>query len=322
MNAPRIAVLLPCYNEERTVGAVVHGFRAALGPDVPIYVYDNDSQDGTAANAEAAGAIVRRELSRGKGNVVRRMFAEVEADVYLMADGDRTYDPADAPGLVAKLLDDRLDMVVAARVAQTPSDDSAAPAFPRGHQFGNREITRAIRLLFGPGCADALSGYRAFSRRFVKSFPGRTSGFEIESELTVHALDLGLPCADMPSRYVPRPVGSHSKLRRVRDGLRIAAAILNLLRHNRPLMFFGALFAVLAGVAVGLALPLLVTYAQTGLVPRLPTALLCTGLMLLAFQSLAAGFILDTLVEGRREAKRLAYLALPPLCRGTRDTAP
>ena len=321
MNAPRIAVLLPCYNEERTIGAVVHGFRAALGPDVPVYVYDNDSQDGTAANAGSAGAIVRRELARGKGNVVRRMFAEVDADVYLMADGDQTYDPADAPGLVAMLLDRHLDMVVAARVAP-PSADSGTPAFPRGHQFGNREITRAIRLLFGPGSTDALSGYRAFSRRFVKSFPGRTSGFEIESELTVHALDLGLPCADMPSRYVPRPAGSHSKLRRVRDGLRIAAAILNLLRHNRPLMFFGGLFAVLAAVAVGLALPLLVTYAQTGLVPRLPTALLCTGLMLLAFQSLAAGFILDTLVEGRREAKRLAYLALPPLSRGTPDTAP
>ncbi|MGE4219577.1 MAG: glycosyltransferase [Alphaproteobacteria bacterium] len=310
---PRIAVLLPCRNEESTVGAVVRGFRNALGPDVSVYVYDNDSQDGTAANAAAAGAILRHEPSRGKGNVVRRMFADVDADIYVMADGDQTYDPADAPRLVAMLLDRHLDMAVATRVLEPPSGSAAAPAFPRGHRFGNREITRAIRLLFGPGCTDALSGYRAFSRRFVKSFPASTSGFEIETELTIHALDLGLPCAEMPSAYAPRPSGSHSKLRRMPDGLRIAWAILNLLRHNRPLMFFGSLGAMLAALAVALALPLFVTYAHTGLVPRLPTAVLCTGLMLLAFQSLAAGFILDTLVRARREAKRLAYLALPRL---------
>lgn len=324
--SPRIAVLLPCYNEEITIAGVVHGFRAALGPDIPIYVYDNGSQDGTAARAEAAGAIVRHEPARGKGNVVRRMFADVDADIYLMADGDQTYDCADAPRLIAKLLEENLDMAVAARIPQSlvqpQPPQQAAPAFRPGHQFGNRRITQTIRLLFGSAGSDALSGYRAFSRRFVKSFPARARGFEIETELTIYALDLGLACADMPSRYVARPEGSHSKLHSLRDGLRIAATILNLLRHNRPLLFFTSLFLLFAAIAIGLALPLLFTYLQTGLVPRFPTAILCTGLMLLAFQCLAAGFILDTIIDGRREARRLAYLALPSLRNSLADTAP
>lgn len=306
MEAPRIAVLLPCFNEEWTIGAVVRGFRAALGPDAAIYVYDNGSQDRTGHEAEAAGAMVRHEPARGKGNVVRRMFADIEADIYLMADGDQTYDPADAPRLVAKLMEERLDMVVAAR------SGLQAGAFPPGHRLGNRMITQTIRLLFGPGSTDALSGYRAFSRRFVKSFPASASGFETETELTVHALDLDLPCAELPSRYAPRPEGSRSKLRSLRDGARIAAMILKLLRHNRPLLFYSALSTALTALAVGLALPLAITYVETGLVPRLPTAVLCTGIMLAAVLSLSAGLILDNLVDGRREAKRLAYLALPP----------
>jgi len=306
-------VLLPCYNEERTIGIMVREFRAALGPAADIYVYDNASEDGTAREALAAGATLRRVAARGKGNVVRRMFADIEADIYVMADGDMTYDAADAPRLVAELQAQGLDMIVAARVVAPPkSTAGTAPAFPRGHQFGNRQITGMIRHLFGPGCSDALSGYRAFSRRFVKSFPARAEGFEIEAELTIHALDLGLPCGEMPSRYSARPEGSRSKLRSLRDGLHIAAMIFDLLRHNRPLLFFGALFGLLAALSIGLALPLIATFMETGLVPRFPTAILCTGIMLLAFLSLAVGFVLDTLVDGRRETKRLAYLALPP----------
>lgn len=311
MQKPRIAVLLPCCNEGPTIAKVVRDFRAALGPDAAIYVYDNRSEDNTAAEAAAAGAIVCSVLKRGKGNVVRRMFADIDADIYLMADGDSTYHAASAPHLVSLLWQGGLDMVVGKRFLPVGVDGETgfAAAYRPGHQFGNRQITRVVRQLFGPDFSDVLSGYRAFSRRFVKSFPGGAAGFEIETELTVHALDLGMPSAEVLTPYAPRPRGSFSKLHSLRDGYRILATIFRLLRHNRPLSFFGSLFALLAVCSIGLGTPLIVGFIETGLVPRFPTAILATGIMLLAFLSLVCGFILDAVGEARREAKRLAYLA-------------
>ena len=300
--APSIAVLLPCYNEEPTIAAVVSAFRNAL-PAASIYVYDNNSRDATAAAATSAGAIVRREPLQGKGNVVRRMFADVEADVYIMADGDGTYDAAAAPELVARLLAERLDMVVGAR-------EGEAGAFKNGHAWGNRLFNRIVARLFGRGFQDIFSGYRVFSRRFVKSFPALASGYEIETELTVHALQLRLPVAEIGTRYAARPEGSFSKLRTYRDGLRILWAILLLFKQARPFVLFGLVSAMASLLAVGLAFPLLVTYLETGLVPRLPTAVLSTGLMVTAGLSLACGLILDCVSRGRLEMKRMVYLAL------------
>ncbi len=306
-------MLLPCYNEALTIAAVVRDFRAALGPDAAIYVYDNGSDDNTVAEAKAAGAIVRLVANRGKGNVVRRMFADIEADIYLMADGDSTYHAASAPRIVERLWQDGLDMVVGKRVlpADSTVPPGGVPAYRPGHQIGNKQITWMVARLFGAAFTDVLSGYRVFSRRYVKSFPGGAVGFEIETELTVHALDIGMPSAEVPAPYAPRPRGSHSKLNSLRDGLLILATIARLLRHNRPLLFFGSACVVLAACSIGLALPLLVTYLETGLVPRFPTAILSTGMMLLAFLSLGCGFILDAVDAARREAKRLAYLAQP-----------
>jgi len=304
MSNPRIAVLLPCYNEEAAIGATVAAFRAAL-PDASIYVYDNNSRDRTVEVARAAGAIVRREAMQGKGRVVRRMFADVEADVYVMADGDATYDAGAAPEMVARLVDEQLDMVVGARESEVEE------AYRRGHRFGNRMLTGILSRIFGRTFNDILSGYRVFSRRFVKSFPVLSTGFEIETEISVHALELRMPVAEITTRYGARPEGSASKLSTYRDGFRILNTILTLFRIERPFLFFGLIGAVLAGLAVVLAAPLIVTYVQTGLVPRLPTAVLVTGLMILASLCLFTGLILDTVVRGRREMRRLAYLALP-----------
>lgn len=299
-----VAVLIPCYNEETAIGRVVADFRAAL-PTADIYVYDNNSADRTAEVAGSAGALVRRETLKGKGNVVRRMFADVDAEVYVLVDGDATYDAVSAPGMVARLVADRLDMVVGARVGREEL------AYPRGHRVGNWLLTRAVADMFGRAFSDVLSGYRVFSRRYVKSFPALSRGFEIEIELTVHALELGLPVAETSTPYFARPVGSASKLNTWRDGLRIAWTILRLYKSERPLRFFGSISAILAITAVMLALPLVVTFMREGLVPRLPTAILSTGLMLLAFLSLTCGLILSTVTRGRREMKRLAYLAQP-----------
>jgi glycosyltransferase involved in cell wall biosynthesis len=301
----RVAVLIPCYNEGLTVADTVAGFRAAL-PAAAIYVYDNNSADDTAARARAAGAIVRREPMQGKGNVVRRMFADVDADVYILVDGDATYDAAAAPRLVDRLLDERLDMVVGRRVHQ--ADD----AYRRGHVLGNRLLTWFLALLFTPRFTDILSGYRAFSRRFVKSFPALAQGFEIETELTVHALNLGLPVAEIDTVYLARPAGSHSKLNTWRDGLRILRLMVTLFKNERPFAFFTLAAVVLAALAVVLALPVFETYLQTGLVPRFPTAILSASIMVLAFLAFVCGLILDTVTRGRREVKRLAYLAEPP----------
>lgn len=299
----RIAVILPCYNEEAAIGATVAGFRAAL-PDATIYVYDNNSRDRTREVAAEAGAIVRTETMQGKGHVVRRMFADVEADVYVMADGDLTYDPQAAPAMIRRLVDEQLDMVVGARA------DQVQAAYRRGHRFGNAMLTGILARIFGRTFSDILSGYRVFSRRFVKSFPVLSAGFEIETEISVHALELRMPVAEVVTDYGARPEGSASKLSTYRDGWRILRTILTLFRIERPTLFFGAIGAVLVLVALILSIPLAITYAATGLVPRLPTAVLATGLMLLASLCLFAGLILDTVTRGRREVRRLAYLSL------------
>jgi len=302
--ALRIAILLPCYNEEAAIAQTVAGFRSAL-PGAAVYVYDNNSADGTREVAAAAGAIVRSERMQGKGNVVRRMFADVEADVYVMADGDSTYDAAAAPELVRRLVEEQLDMVVGARNSEVEQ------AYRRGHRLGNRLFTGLLASLFGRTFTDIFSGYRVFSRRFVKSFPALSRGFETETEISVHALELAMPVAEVVTAYGARPEGSHSKLSTYRDGFRIARTILHLFRIERPVLFYGGLAGILALVAIVLAEPLVVTFLRTHTVPRFPTAILVTGLMIVAFISFAVGLILDTVVRGRREVRRLAYLALP-----------
>jgi glycosyltransferase involved in cell wall biosynthesis len=299
----QVAVLVPCYNEERAIAKVVADFRAAL-PDAAIYVYDNNSTDGTVEVARGAGAVVRRETYQGKGHVVRRMFNDVEADVYVLVDGDATYDAPSAAAMIAKLIEERLDMVVAARI------DQETAAYRRGHRTGNRLLTGFVAHMFGRSFTDILSGYRVFSRRFVKSFPILSGGFEIETELTVHALELELPVGELATPYYSRPLGSASKLSTYSDGFRILWTVLKLYRAERPLSLFGAFGVALAIMSIGLAIPIVITYVQEGLVPRLPTAILSTGLMLLGFLSIACGLILDTVTRGRREIKLLAYLAL------------
>ncbi len=304
MTEPRIAVILPCYNEEAAIAQTVAGFRAAL-PDAAIYVYDNNSADRTVDVARAAGAVVRTERMQGKGNVVRRMFADVDADIYVMADGDATYDAAAAPAMIAKMRDEGLDMVVGTRVHE------AADAYRRGHVLGNRAMTGLLAQLFGRSFTDIFSGYRVFSRRFVKSFPVLSAGFEIETEISVHALELKMPVGEIETRYLARPEGSASKLSTYRDGARIARTIVTLYRIEKPILFFGMIALALSALALVLAVPLVMTYLHTGLVPRFPTAILVTGLVILAALSSFAGLILDTVVRGRREVRRLAYLAQP-----------
>ena len=305
-----IAVILPCYNEEVAIGDVVRDFRAAL-PGSRVYVYDNASSDATASRARDAGAIVRPEPMRGKGNVVRRMFADVDADIYVMADGDGTYDASLAPALVERLRADNLDMVVGTRL-----DSHGQGLFRGGHRLGNRALSWLAGHLFHHRLADVLSGYRVFSRRFVKSFPALSTGFEIETELTLHALELRLPIAEVETAYAARPEGSASKLNTVRDGMRILWRLTVLMKELKPLAFFGAIAAVLAFVSVVLAWPIVATFMATGLVPRIPTAVLATGIMLLAFLSLTSGLILDSLSRARLEAKRTAYLRYPSVRSG------
>ena len=302
-----VAVLIPCYNEEAGIEDVVTSFTQAL-PEARIYVYDNNSTDRTAQIAREAGAVVRNESRQGKGNVVRRMFADVDADIYVLVDGDNTYDAANAQAMVSRLVADKLDMVVASRL--TTRHDAA---FRRAHRVGNRLLTWFVGLLFGRRFTDILSGYRVFSRRFVKSFPALATGFETETELTVHALELRMPIIEIEAPYSERAAGSQSKLQTYRDGLRILMTIIALFKRERPLAFFSILFALFASLALVLAYPIFVTYFETGLVPRFPTAILATGLMLLAFLSLVSGLILDTVTHGRRELRRLVYLSIDPI---------
>lgn len=302
----RVAVVIPCYNEAAAIALVLEECRRHL-PGAQVHVFDNNSTDDTAAIARRHGATVLAVPLRGKGNVVRRMFADVEADVYVMVDGDATYDLSEAPRMVARLLRERLDMVVGTRVPE----GAAQQVYRPGHAWGNRMLTRTVRLLFGGGFHDMLSGLRVFSRRYVKSFPARSRGFETETELTVHALELRMRCAEVPVNYRARPEGSLSKLSTWRDGLRILFTILRLVVNERPLAFFTALAALLAMLSVALATPLVVEYLRTGLVPRLPTAVLATGVMLAGMLSQVCGAVLHVVTIGRQEAKLLAYLAIP-----------
>ncbi len=303
MSQPGVAVLIPCYNEAVAIPQVVAGFRAAL-PDARIYAYDNNSTDNTVAAARGAGALIGRESLQGKGHVVRRMFADIDADIYVLVDGDGTYDAAAAPALVALLRQDRLDMVTAIRVTD------AAAAYRRGHRAGNTLLTGIVRFMFGKRITDMLSGYRVFSRRFVKSFPALTGGFETETELTVHALQLAMPLGELETAYSERPAGSASKLRTVQDGLRILRLILMLVKDERPLPFFTVCAVFLLTVGLGLGIPVITEFLRTGLVPRLPTAILAAAAVALSFLSVACGLILDSVGRGRREMKRLAYLAM------------
>ncbi|GLQ48178.1 glycosyl transferase [Dyella lipolytica] len=309
----RIAVLIPCFNEAVAVPTVIRDFAAAL-PQSRIYVYDNNSTDGTAEVAKAAGAIVRKQDLQGKGHVVRRMFADVEADVYVMIDGDATYEAAAAPAMIEKLLAEKLDMVVGTR------SSTELEAYRQGHRFGNWLLTDLTGRIFGRTFSDMLSGYRVLSRRFVKSYPAHAGGFEVETELTVHALELHMPVAEHSTRYISRMNDSHSKLNTWGDGWRILMAILKLTKNGKPLLFFSSAAAICFIVAILLALPLLATYLHTGLVPRFPTAILCSALTVLAGIFVVCGLVLDTVTLGRREQKHLTYLSYQsPYAEGEND---
>jgi hypothetical protein len=304
LSAARIAVLIPCYNEETSVSDVVRSFHAAL-PGAMVYVYDNNSTDRTAAMAREAGAVVRPAPLQGKGNVLRRMFADVDADLYVMVDGDGTYAAADAPKMATLLVEHQLDMVCGARVA------AEQDAYRPGHRFGNRMLTGLVREIFGRRFGDMLTGYRVFSRRFVKSFPAASQGFEVETELTVHALQLRLPCEEMDTAYGARAEGSASKLNTVRDGVRIVRMISLLVREERPLLFFGTAAAMLFVMAAGLSVPVVQDYLATGLVPRYPSLMVAVALIAMGMVSIGCGLILDTVSRARLEQRRLAYLAVP-----------
>jgi hypothetical protein len=304
-----IAVLVPCYNEELAVANVVTGFRASL-PDATIHVYDNNSSDHTRRVAQAAGALVRCESLQGKGHVVRRMFADVEADIYVLVDGDDTYDPDAAPAMVRCLIEDQLDMVTAVRLS-TQQD-----AYRLGHRIGNRALSFLVCKVFGNRVSDVLSGYRVFSRRFVKSFPALAAGFETETEFTIHALELRMPIGELATTYRGRTAGSNSKLHTVADGIRILRTIMMLVNQERPLQSFGLTGAVLMTVGLGLGMPVVLQFLHTGMVPRLPTALLATGLVLASSLSFVCGLVLDQVARGRKELKRLAYLSIPAIGRG------
>jgi glycosyltransferase involved in cell wall biosynthesis len=301
---PTIAVLVPCLNEAVAIGKVITDFKRAL-PTATIFVYDNGSTDGTADIARGAGAVVRIEPMRGKGNVVRRMFADVEADVFVLMDGDDTYDAASAPGLVDLLIAQSLDMINGARRSESKQ------AYRRGHGFGNRLLTGLVTLFFGKRITDLLSGYRVLSRRFVKSYPALASGFEIETELSVHALQLRVPLLEVPTAYKERPKGSSSKLSTYSDGLRILRTIVYLVKEEKPFAFFSAIAGLVALASLALGVPVIAEFMRTGLVPRLPTALLAAALMLLSFLSFTCGLVLDTVSRGRMETKRLSYLSVP-----------
>jgi glycosyltransferase involved in cell wall biosynthesis len=301
---PNIAVLIPCYNEETAIAQVVRDFRLAV-PQAKIYVYDNNSKDRTASVAREAGAVVRIETLQGKGNVVRRMFADIEADVYVLVDGDDTYDASSAPAMIAALLEGPLDMVNGQRVTQIEK------AYRPGHRFGNWLLTSMVAQIFGNRFHDMLSGYRVMSRRYVKSFPALSAGFETETELTVHALELRMPTAEMSTPYKDRPIGSVSKLNTVRDGFRILWTIIVLVKEERPMQFFSLFAVLIAAISVVLMVPIISEYVHTGLVPRFPTAILSMGLMIVAFLSLTCGLVLDTVTRGRREMKRMRYLHIP-----------
>jgi len=301
----KVAVLIPCYNEELTITKVLRDFKEAL-PDADFYVYDNNSTDKTVQRATEAGAIVRRETLQGKGNVVRRMFRDVEADLYVMVDGDDTYDATKAPEMVKAALEGSIDLVNGIRISDRDGD-----AYRPGHEFGNHLLTSAVNVLFGDRIMDMLSGYKVLSKRFVKSFPAHSDGFEVETELTVHALVLSMPIANISGKYKGRPEGSISKLRTYSDGMKILRLIITLYKQERPLHFFSVIGILLALLGLGFGIPIIVDYIDTGLVLRLPTAVLSMGIMITSFLSFTGGLILDTVTRGRREARILQYLSIP-----------
>lgn len=308
--SPRIAVVVPCYNEAAAIATVVDDFQQSL-PQAEIYVFDNNSADDTAGIARRAGAYVISVPLQGKGNVVRRMFSDVDADVYVMVDGDATYDASAAPALVNLLVEQHLDMVVGSRLSEEQA------AYRLGHRFGNVLLTQCAAMIFGKTFKDMLSGYRVFSRRYAKTFPAHSSGFEIETELAVHALSMRMPVAELETNYGARPEGSESKLNTYRDGFRILMTILKLFKTEKPLAFFSLGFGICALVSIVLAIPVFETYAETGLVPRIPTVILSSCLMVLGGILLTCGIVLDTVTRGRNEFKRLAYLSIPA-CRKPR----
>lgn len=297
-----VAVLIPCYNEAETIANVVRAFKKCL-PNAIVYVYDNCSEDKTAQKAQEAGAIVTIARDRGKGNVVRRMFADVDADIYIMVDGDSTYSACDAPKMVEIIENGGVDMVVAARKERSEN------AYREGHKFGNSLFNFILKILFHSTFSDIFSGYRAFSKRFVKTFPVMTNGFDIEAELSIHALTLSIPCAEIKSEYSERPANSHSKLSTFKDGAKILLSIISLLKETRPLFFFGMISLFMCLLSIGIAYPIIGTFIETGLVPRLPTAILSMGIMLISFLSLTCGLILDSISQGRMETKKLHYLS-------------
>lgn len=303
----KIALVVPCYNEEAAIAQVIRSFRVAM-PEIDIFVFDNNSSDRTAIVARAENANVINVPLRGKGNVVRRMFADVEADIFVMVDGDATYDASSVTRLVDKLIDERLDMVVGCR--ETPQE-VAGTAYRRGHQWGNRMLTQSTLTIFGGGFTDMLSGYRVFSRRYAKSFPALSEGFEIETELTVHALELRMPYGEMMTPYGARPEGSESKLSTYRDGFRILKTIFRLYMSERPFLFYSICATLMAVISVLISIPIIAEYFQTGLVPRFPTAVLSASIMICSLLSFLCGLILDNVTRGRHEMKRLAYLAIP-----------
>lgn len=307
MHKMSVAVLIPCHNEAMTIASVIKNFKNFL-PDAMVYVYDNNSTDDTASIARTHDAIVRMETSKGKGNVVRRMFADIDADIYVLVDGDNTYDASRAPELIQTLIVNELDMVIGSREESHNNDKYAV--YRIGHRVGNSIFSKLISWLFGKQFKDVFSGYRVFSRRFVKSFPASSRGFEIETELTIHSLELRLPTTEIPTHYGARPEGSTSKLNSYKDGFKILMRILALLKEVRPLLFFGYLFIILFCTSIALFIPILITYLHIHLVPRIPTAILSTGMMLLAFLCLACGVILDNVCSARKEMKRLFYLSL------------
>lgn len=313
LNAPcagfSIAILIPCYNEELAVGNVVTGFRHSL-PGSTVYVYDNNSSDRTRLVAMIAGAVVRDENLQGKGHVVRRMFADIEADIYVLVDGDDTYDPAAAPIMVRDLVERQLDMVTATRLPMHQE------AYRPGHRFGNRVLSYLVHRIFGNRVSDVLSGYRVFSRRFVKSFPALAAGFETETEFTIHALELKMPISELATQYRGRRAGSRSKLHTMADGARILHTIMILVKQERPLQSFGLTGAILLVASLGFGLPVVIEFLHSGSVPRLPTALLATGLVLAASLSFVCGLVLEQVARGRKELKRMAYLAIPAIGSG------
>ncbi len=305
MKNKKIAVIIPCYNEEIAIAKVVADFKKYV-PQADIYVYDNNSTDKTAEKAKKAGAIVRTETLQGKGNVVRRMFADIDADIYVMSDGDETYDIKRTPDLIAKLVDDNLDMVVGAR------KEVDLAAYRVGHRTGNILLTKLVQRFFKHDLVDMLSGFRVFSRRFVKSFPAQSSGFEIETELTVHALSSRIPMAEVETDYFARPLGSESKLATCKDGIRILAMIVNLIKDERPMLFFSVIAAVFFILSLMLGIPVVEDFFETHKVLRFPSAFLAMGLMILSMISLLVGLILDSVSKSRKEVRRMAYLNYNP----------